>query len=411
MARILLLIPTTSYRASDFLAAAKTMAVDVTVGSDETQVLEAFSQGGTATIDFDDLMAGVAQIEAFHKNHPLAAIVAVDERTGILAARAAAALGLAHNSVDAVEISNNKHKLRRCLSDHGLPTPHFEILKASDDPAAVAAKCDYPCVLKPLSLSGSRGVIRADNESEFVAAFNRIAKILTAAGADDQILVEGYLIGEEVAFEGLLVDGILTPLAIFDKPDPLEGPYFEETIYVTPSRHSKEKQDSIAAMVQQAAAAMGLREGPVHAELRVRDTGPETNERGPWIIEIAARSIGGLCSRSLSFGNDICLEEIILSHAIGRPIPSLIREDQASGVMMIPIPMAGILESVTGIEAAAAIDNITDVTISIANGQSVRPLPEGDRYLGFIFAKAETPKAVETALRQAHEALAITIEG
>src|SRR4029453_15818547 len=254
----------------------------------------------------------------------------------------------------------------------------------------------------------SRGVIRADSAAEFVKAWQRLSAILAEAEVQalgegaGKILVEDFVPGVEVALEGMLTDGCLTTLALFDKPDPLDGPFFEETIYVTPSRLPESAQKAIADCAAQAARALGLTYGPVHVELRL-------NERGPWLIELAARSIGGLCSRTLSFGTGMSLEEIILRHALGMPIASLERDRRAAGVMMIPIPGAGVLEEVEGLDAARAVPPVEDVVSALPKGQEVVPLPEGSPYLGFIFSRAETPAAAEAALREAHRHLRFVI--
>ncbi len=405
--RLLLLVPTTSYRIGDFLDAAERLGVDVAVGSDQRQVLELYSGGGTLSVDFDDLDRGVARIVAYDAEFPLAAIVGVDDETTLIAALAAQALGLPHNAPDSIEATANKHRFRTRLANSGLPAPRFFLVPVGDDPALAARGSFYPAVLKPLALSASRGVIRADDPDAFAAAFRRIRAILAKAemtgDAAGQVLVEEYIPGAEVALEGLLDQGALTVLALFDKPDPLEGPYFEETIYVTPSRLGEDVQDAIAATVRQAVATLGLREGPIHAEMRI-------NEGGVWLIEVAARSIGGLCSRALRVGEGGRLEDLILRHALGLPTGVAAPEHPATGVMMIPIPAAGKLADVAGLEAARAVAAIEDVTISIPLGGAVVPVPEGNRYLGFIFAHADTPEAVTAALREAHRALEFTIE-
>jgi biotin carboxylase len=258
-------------------------------------------------------------------------------------------------------------------------------------------------------LSASRGVIRADNPDQFITAFHRITRILeqpdvvTLGDTAKHILVEGYVAGREVALEGLLDGGRLKVLALFDKPDPLEGPFFEETIYVTPSRLPESWQSRVMDATVHAVAALGLKDGPIHAELRL-------NDQGPWVIEVGARSIGGLCARALRFGAGISLEELILSHVLGLPIETMAREDKASGVMMIPIPQAGVLESVGGLEAARRVSGVDDVTITIPMGQEVVPLPEGNKYLGFIFARGDSPEAVEAALRKSHHCLRFRID-
>uniref|UniRef100_UPI0035AE06B0 ATP-grasp domain-containing protein n=1 Tax=Promineifilum sp. TaxID=2664178 RepID=UPI0035AE06B0 len=277
------------------------------------------------------------------------------------------------------------------------------------DPAAVAAQVPYPCVVKPLNLNGSRGVMRADSPEELAAAVRRLTRLITSDvrvasdAAPRPYLVESYIPGFEVALEGLLDEGHLRVLALFDKPDPLDGPFFEETIYVTPSRLPAATQRAIEQTTAAAARALGLCMGPVHAELRV-------NEQGVWIVEIAGRSIGGLCSQVLRFGIDGSLEELILRQAAGLPLGDTARRDRAAGVMMIPIPEAGLLREVAGVEEAAATPLIESVEITARLHYPLTPLPEGDSYLGFIFARGDTPAAVEAALRRAHGCLRFRIE-
>jgi len=406
--RLLLLIPTTSYRVADFLNAAHRLGVDVAVGSNQRQVLEAFADGRTVTINFQDLEKGVLEICAYARDYPLRAILGVDEETTLLASKASKALGLGHNAPKSVEATANKFRFRTALANSGLLVPPFSLLSVGVDPEKAAHEATYPCVLKPLMLSASRGVIRANNPDAFITAFHRITRILkqpdvvTMGNAAKHILVEGYITGREVALEGLLDGGRLSVLALFDKPDPLEGPFFEETIYVTPSRLSESWQNRVIDATVQAVDALGLKDGPIHAELRL-------NDQGPWVIEVGARSIGGLCARALRFGTGISLEELILSHVLGLPIESMAREDKAAGVMMIPIPQAGVLESVGGLEAAQRVAGIDDVTITIPVGQEVVPLPEGNKYLGFIFARGDNPEAVEEALRDSHQCLRFQI--
>jgi len=270
----------------------------------------------------------------------------------------------------------------------------------------VAGEISFPVVVKPLRLSGSRGVTRADDRGEFVRAWERTRQIVLREGESldhGELLVEQYLPGFEVALEGLLTEGALQTLALFDKPDPLEGPFFEETIYVTPSRLSEATQAAISVRTAEAAAALGLREGPIHAELRIHDD-------GIWLIEMAGRSIGGLCSTVLEFGAGFSLEEIILRHAVGMPLPATERAGSAAGVMMIPIPKGGILREVAGREEAAAVPGVTGVEITAPVNQPLTPLPEGASYLGFIFARGESPEAAERALRDAHARLSFRIE-
>ena len=405
--RVLLLVPTTSYRIGDFLSAAERLGVAVAVGSDRRQVLEQYSKGRTVTLDFVDVDRGVRQIVRHSGDYPLAAIVGVDEETTLLAALASQALGLRNNTPGSVKATGNKHRFRTRLANSGLLAPRFTLFSVDDDPDRAGRGSFYPAVLKPLALAASRGVIRADDPAQFAAAFRRIRAILDQVEgrgeARRHILVEEYVPGDEVALEGLLEEGRLTVLALFDKPDPLEGPYFEETLYVTPSRLPDDVQVAIAETVTRAVATLGLHEGPIHAEMRV-------NEKGVWLIEVAARSIGGFCSRALRFGPHGRLEDLILRHALGLPVPTVELERPASGAMMIPIPAAGELRQVTGVEAARALADVDDVTISVPLGETLVPLPEGNRYLGFIFASGYTPESVETTLRRAHRQLEFTVE-
>jgi len=410
MPRVLLLIPSATYRAPDFMEAAGKLDVQVVVGSDQRQALEAIVPGRTLAVDMAHPERGAEQIAAFAGRFPLDTIVPVDDGGTLVAALAAERLGLPHNPFPAVQATRDKYRLRQRLAEGGVPSPPYRLVDLDDEPARLAIDLFYPCVLKPLALSGSRGVMRANNADEFVAAFARLRALLAqpdvaaeCGPAARQALVEGYIPGEEVALEGLLSDGRLQVLALFDKPDPLVGPFFEETIYVTPSRLPHERQAQIAVTSERAARALGLRDGALHAELRL-------NEQGAWPVDIAARSIGGLCSRTLTFGTGMSLEELILRHATGAPIPSFDREGGASGVMMIPIPARGVLREVEGIAEAEAVPGIVSVTISIHRGQEVVPLPEGSEYLGFIFAKGQETARVEAALRQAQALLRFAID-
>jgi len=400
---------TRTYRARAFLEAAERVGVDVTVATEREQPLASLAPGTTLALDFRHAQRAQAKAREFVERYPVDAVVGVDDDTTVLAAQLSEALGLQHNPVEAVKAARYKDIMRLALGEaEGVLSPAFWVLGTDEDPSRFAERVPYPCVLKPLSLAASRGVIRADNPQQFVDAFGEIVAILAEADLDaadpgaTQVLVEEFIPGREVALEGLLIDGILTTLALFDKPDPLDGPYFEETIYVTPSRLPAATQALIATAAQRASAALGLRTGPVHAELRV-------NEEGAWIVEVAARSIGGLCSSTLRFGSGTSLEEIILRQAAQLDLASLEREQRPAGTMMLPIPAAGRLHQVRGLAEAQAVPGIDEVTISIPCGEQVVPLPRATRYLGFIFAHADTPARVEHALRHAHGLLEFDI--
>jgi biotin carboxylase len=402
--RVLLLLTAQTYRAQPFIAAARRLGIEVVTAIDlPTELAERWGQ--SLGFPFDDVEYATETIVRYATQRPLNAIIAVDDSGSLLAAHAGAALTLPHNSYDAALAARNKYRMRTLLEQAGVPIPEFRLCSTDDDVYALAEQVVYPCVVKPLDLNGSRGVIRANTPAEFVIAAERLTRMLaefTPAGAPSPFLVERFIPGVEVALEGLLNHGDLYPLALFDKPDPLDGPFFEETIYVTPSRLPQPEQQMIVECAAAAAAALGLREGPMHAELRI-------NENGPWLIEVAGRSIGGLCSQTLRFGTDASLEELILRQACGMEIESLRRAGQAGGVMMIPIPAAGLLRSVKGVAEAEAVPGVTEVVITAQLNYPIIPLPEGDSYLGFIFAQCETPDAVEAALRAAHRCLQFAI--
>jgi len=409
--RVILLMGGVTYRGTAFVAAARRLGLEVVRGLDMPRPL-ARHWHPTLPLDFRDPDRAVRDLVAYAMERPAGAILAVDDAATVIAARACAALGLAHNSPDAALAARDKYVMRTRFAAAGVPGPRFRLYHTEDDPARVARETDYPCVVKPTTLSGSQGVIRADTPEELVRAFTRTRSIVLCANDEGSarpsrhILVEDYLPGVEVVVEGILAAGRLTPLAIFDKPDPLAGPFFEETIYVTPSRLPSATQEAIVATAVRACGALGLREGPVHAELRVDVTG----DKGPWVVEVAGRSIGGLCAKILRFGTEeMSLEELILRAAMHIDDAPPRREDCAGGVMMIPIPRAGILKGVHGVEDAKAVAGVEEIELTIPPRHPVVPLPEGAQYLGFIFARGATPEVVEAALREAHRRLRFTI--
>jgi biotin carboxylase len=413
MKRVLLLASTQSYRTDDFARAAQKLGVEAVLGTNRCHELaglwpsEAF---GSVEISFRDEERAAARIVELAARQPFDALVPTDDPTAEIAARAAVRLGLRGNTVDAARTARNKRLMREALHRAGVPAPRFAVFEETDDPGLLDVA--FPCVVKPLLCSASRGVIRADDRGSFVAAWRRLQALLQTPAlraVEDpdghRILVESFVAGPEVALEGLITEGRLRVLALFDKPDPLDGPFFEETLYVTPSRHPPSLQAEVAAVTERAAAAMGLRHGPIHAELRISHT-------APYVLEVAARSIGGLCSRTLRFGlGGASLEELVIRHALGEP-PAEEPEPSrrgAAGVMMLPIAKGGVLQAVDGIEAARAVPLVEDVQITAKLGQVLEPLPEGASYLGFVFARGERPEDVEAALRRAHAQLRFTV--
>jgi biotin carboxylase len=407
MARVLLLVPSASYRAGDFLEAALALGVEVVVGSSEALALRGVMGGRSLELPFDDPGAAASAIVEQDRVAPLDAVVAVDDQGTLVAAEASARLGLRHNPPAAVAAARDKIAMRRALAAAEVPQPAFAPLRGRAGEAEtfeVVASVGYPCVVKPRDLSGSQGVIRVDDPAGVLSVVERVRGIASRAGAGPSptVLVEAFVGGAEVAVEGILDGGELTVLAVFDKPDPLEGPYFEETIYVTPSRLPTGELAAVAAAAGQAARALGLSEGPVHAEVRV--SGGRAS-----VIEVAARTIGGLCSRTLRFGTGRSLEELVLAQALGLPLDRD-REGRAAGVLMLPIPGTGTLIGVEGREEALAVPGILAVETTVAPGRPIVAVPEGDRYLGFVFAEGPTPARVEKALRRAQGLLEVRVE-
>ena len=390
---LLLFASKAGYQIRVFAAAGRNLGVEVTLASDRCGRLDDPWNDRAIAVKFDRIEHSLDALRELQVD----GVAAVGDRPAVLAAAAAERFGVPFHPLAAARACNDKHLARQLFRDAGMLVPDFWRASLTDDAVELAGRASYPCVLKPLGQSGSRGVIRADDPAEFVAAFRRIGKI-----GEHDLQVEAYIPGREFAIEGLVTAGKLQPLAIFDKPDPLEGPFFEETIYVTPSRESAAVQQALLDATAQAITALGLRHGPIHAELRY-------NAEGAYVLEVHARPIGGLCARALRFSGGVPLEELILTHALGGDVSAARLDGAGVGVMMIPVPGAGLYRAATGIEQARAVPGIEDVVITATEGQMLVPLPEGSSYLGFIFARAETPEAAELALRQAHAELTFEI--
>jgi len=409
MAHLLLLLPSMSYRGEAFLEAANKVGVSLTVAGDAPPDFLKQSPDSFLTLDLYSPSTAIPTVVEFAKTSPIDVVLGVNDQTAVLASTISEALGLAANSIDSVRAASNKQTMRSLLQKEGLPCPSFIVVRIEERPEDVVKLVTFPCVLKPLTLSGSCGVIRADDRESFQNAFTRISHLLKTFErpeqevAGRQILIEDFIPGIEVALEGLLTKNTFHPLALFDKPDPLNGPYFEETIYVTPSRLPAETQARITESLTKAARAIGLREGPIHGELRI-------NDQDIWVIEVAARSIGGKCSRMLEFGAGRSLEELILLHALGRKLPSFDLTNGAGGVMMIPITQEGVLERVEGQEEAQQIPGVEELVMTANPGDHLIPLPEGKRYLGFIVARGAQPEEVEETLREAHRRLNVVMK-
>jgi len=400
--RVLLLVPARTYRAADFILAAERMRLDLVVASDGALPL------GRAVIPARSAEIDASARRILARAGPLKvidAVVAADTPMLVLAATVAAAMGLPHNPVDAVRAALDKAAQRQRWAAAGVPQPSFRLVPAGEGVRQAAEAIGFPCVVKAVSLSASQGVLRADDPTAAVEAARRIRQILDDAErpADEPLLIEEYLPGPELSIDGVLTAGDLTVTAVFDKPGMPDGPTFEETLLVSPSRLAERTLAAAVRTAADAARSLGLSTGPVHAELRICD-------RGPAMLELAPRSIGGLCSRALRFAGGASLEEIVLANALGRPIPGGGGPAAPCGIYMLPVPRPGILRAVEGKADALAVSGVTGLTITIPPGQRVRPLPDGDRYLGFVYAEADTPADVEEALTAAVARLRVVIQ-
>src|SRR5713226_3041035 len=412
--RLLLFTAKLGYQTRSFEDAAQKLGVRLVYVTDRCHQLEDPWGDQAIAVHFESPEAAAYTVMEALRGQDVKGILALGDRPAVAAAYAARGLGLHFNHPAAVEACRSKLRMREVFRDAGLRVPWFRGVALRPAPEPALLGISYPCVLKPVSLSASQGVVRANDREEFLAAAERVQRVLESpevlASREahlDEMIVEGYIAGKEVAVEGLLIDGVLRVLAIFDKPDPLEGPYFEETIYVTPSRLPEAQQREIERCAAEAVRALGLSQGPVHAEFRI-------NEEGVWLLEVAPRPIGGLCARALRFVGDasdeaIGLEELLLWQAVEMPFENWKREAVASGVMMIPVPSSGVLESVEGEESARAIPHIVGLEITARLHDYIAAWPEGSSYLGFLFARAETAGEVEGALRAAHEKLRFAI--
>jgi len=404
MKRVLLLLPTTGYRNADFLAAAGRLGVEIVAAANYCDRLApSWGFAPIMALHFDR-PAQAADTVLRELEHRPDAVLAIDDSGVELAALLAQRLGLAGNPADAVRCVRDKLAFRELLRRHGYACPDFHHLPSDRDPRELLPELEFPVVVKARRLSASRGVIRADDASALLRAVAWARAIQSRADRDAQslgLVVESFIPGREYALEGMLERGGLATLALFDKPEPLDGPYFEETLYVTPSRLPQRDQQEVFKVIAGICRAAGLADGPVHAEVRV-------NQNGVWTLEVAPRSIGGLCGRALTHVLGMSLEELILRHSVGEPT-SITGDGQAAGVMMVPTPRRGIFRAVEGLAAAESVPGIAGLAIAAEKGQIVAPPPDGASYLGFIFARAPTPAAAERALRDAHRLLRFDI--
>jgi len=399
MPTAVVVLPSTTYRASDFVAAAEALGVGLVVASEGPPPME--MGDGYLQIDCTDPKLAAETIVAFGDRVGIDGVVAADDAGVVVAAITGQTLGLRSNTPEAANATRDKGALRQALAAAEVPQPRFAVLEPEDDAGATAAALGYPLVIKPVDRAAGQGVIRVDRAEDLAPLLERLRRI---TGASARVVMESYLPGVEVAVEGIVSGGVLTVLAVFDKPDASDGPFFPETILVTPSRLAREVTRECERVAQAALEAIGITHGPVHIELMVH--GHEVR-----VIEVAARSIGGLCSKTLNFGlMGTTLETLILRNALGLDKPELHRESVASGVLMVPIPTAGRFVEIRNTEKVRRLPHVTGMDITVPPGRMLEPPPEGDRYLGFVYARADNPEDVETSLRQAQTQLEVVME-
>lgn len=414
MKRILLCTETTGYQTRAFEDAARTAAIDLVYATNHCHRLDDPWRDGAIPVKFHRGHAAAHEVVRALGGRPVDGVLAVGDRPALLAARVASLLGVTWHTPEGAEAALNKLRAHGRFLAAGLPMPWFVSLPVGAPLESIAERLRFPCVVKPAALSASRGVMRADSLDALERALARLAHLLSDPGvaqlkdpALDDVLIEGFVPGREYALEGVMDRRTLHVLALFDKPDPLDGPYFEETIYVTPPMMPEAVQRAAAATIAHAALALGLEHGPIHGECRI-------NADGVFVLEVAARPIGGLCGRALQFvspsGSRLGLEELLLRHAAGESLDGYSREPRASGVMMIPVPGRGRFQTAEGVNEARAIDGVEDVIITAKPGQLLEPWPEGHVYPGFIFARGALPEQVVDTLRTAHRHLRFVLD-
>ena len=417
MKRVLLLATTTGYQTRMFADAAQRLGVELRYATDRCDQLDDPWRDGAIAVRFHEEWRSVDTVLKAVDRDPVHAIIAVGDRPTVMAAYLARLLGLPGHSPEAAAAARDKRLTRERLKTAGLPCPDFFAVPISTAADTLVNRLMFPVVIKPTVLSASRGVIRADDPISFATAFDRLRRLLSSPDVREQrdpesdiVQIETFVPGREYAIEALLDNGVMRTLAIFDKPDPLDGPFFEETIYVTPSRATTGLQQQIETTVAAAAAALGLHHGPIHAECRV-------NGRGVFVLEVAARPIGGLCAKVLRFTEEgrtaaapIGFEEFLLRHALGESMDAWQREAAAAAVMMLPIPRSGVYRGVDGVDDARAVPYVEEIVMTAKPDQQLLALPEGASYLGFIFARAAGPEQAERAVRDAHARLKFRID-
>lgn len=337
-------------------------------------------------------------------------VLASDDWDVVAAAMIADKLGLRFVGVETALAATNKFLMRQRLRNGGAVVPDFQCFAIGDNAGEIAKSLRFPVVIKPTYGQGSLGVIRADTVDEFEKAFQYTSRIIvdldmrpSAVRDRSGILVEQYIPGEEYTVELLMHEGKPYSLAVFEKPDPLEGPYFEEGIYVTPIRRDEKIRSLLVEAAIRGSRALGIETGPCHCELRL-------SGELPYILEIAARPIGGFCSQVFADLMGFDLHDLVLQNAVGLPVmPPPIADGVALGVMMLPVPGRGNLARVSGVDRALDIDGIMSVKIHVEAGSRILPYPEQSCYIGTVLATGSSADEVVARLKSAAKAVSFEL--
>lgn len=345
----------------------------------------------------------IEQALRLHEQTSIGAVLGYEEDATLTVAHIAAALGLPAHPVAAAEAALDKPMMKQRFAAAGIPAADFIVAADEDEAVAWAEAGGYPVVVKPCRGSASQGVIRANDEHTLRQAYRRLRRIIRDHELDNggrppsAHLVERYLPGSELSCELLLQYGAPEVITEFGKPLPLTGPYFEESIYLTPPALGAALRREVHELSMAAAKALGFYHGPAHCEIRLTPDGPK-------VLEIAGRLLGGACAGSFRdrLGED--LDALLLRSALGERITLPAPADDAPtvGALMIPVPGEGRVVAVRGDDGARRVPGVRDVSLQTEPGEIVVPFPEQACYaVGFVSASGPDEAAVVGSLGQA----------
>ena len=381
MKKLLLVIPENSYKSNDFVVAAEKLGIDFLIITDSEQVSSKFSD--TVIINKFDAELNKNNLK---KLKDVTHVLPVDHSALKFSGYLVDLLEVKGNKLESINLSMNKYESRKIFNSLLDIKVNNEIIKNIDDVNTFINK-NGTSVLKPIYGTASKSVLKINNVEKNK---EQIEKLMQDC-FDQDLVIEEYIDGKEYALEGTIINSELKKIVIFDKPVEYKHPYFEESIYITPSELSSEAEKRVVSIVDKACKKIGLEDGPVHVEFKI-------NENQIFIIEINPRMIGGLCSRCLSFGLfKVSLEEIILHAFMNNELKNIELLNNYVGVLMIPTPKSGKFISINK-EELEKIPNISNVEITVPEGSDLLEPPYGDKYLGFAFSQGIDKKTVNESL-------------